>query len=91
MTRREHASLRAIKDVLNGRNLTTEQRDGLNDALETLRGYYAERESLQTLQTLVGELYKPHFGTDQTPEQLAYNTAIRDALKIIKDRREGIA
>lgn len=91
MTRAEHASLRAIKDALQDHRLTTEQRTGLTDALETLRDYYAAREVEQTLETLIGELYKPHFGTEQTPEQAAYNTAIRDALKIIKERREGIA
>ena len=91
MTRTEHASLRAIKDALQDHRLTTEQRTGLTDALETLRDYYAAREVEQTLETLIGDLYKPHFGTEQTPEQEAYNTAIRDALKIIKDRKEGIA
>lgn len=91
MTRTEHASLRAIKDALQDHRLTTEQRTGLTDALETLRDYYAAREVEQTLETLIGELYKPHFGTDQTPEQAAYNEAIRDVLAIIRDRKEGIA
>lgn len=91
MTRRELNSLTAIKQALKAHNLTEEARQGLIDALETLRGYYAERESTAALETLIGDLYKPHLGTDQTPEQAAYNTAIRDALKIIKDRREGIA
>lgn len=91
MTRTEHASLRAIKDALQDHRLTTEQRTGLTDALETLRDYYAAREVEQTLETLIGDLYKPHFGTEQTPEQAAYNEAIRDVLAIIRDRKEGIA
>lgn len=91
MTRREHESLRAIKEALKAKELKTDARDGLNTALETLRDYYAAKDQQAALEDLIGALYKPHFGTDQTPEQAAYNEAIRDALKIIRDRKEGIA
>lgn len=88
MTKREQASLRAIKNALQRHDITQEERLGLIDALETLRDCYANREIEQTIATEIGTLYKPHFGTDQTPEQEAHNAAIRAAQAIAKRRTE---
>lgn len=91
MTKREQNALRAIKDALKSHELSQDARQGLIDALQTLRDYFADRENLESVTKRIGNLYKPYFDREPTPEQTAYNTAVRDALGILDDRKEGIA
>lgn len=86
MTTREQASLRAIKDALKRHDITQEARQGLIDALETLRDHYATRDIETSIADEIGTLYKTHFGTEQTPEQEAHNAAIRAAQAIARNR-----